>query len=67
MLATHNLELYCFLLFMIPVSLYFIFTAKSKPIRARTRGFRGISGKFLGWAMLIMSLLYLAARLWLFK
>jgi hypothetical protein len=33
---------------------------------ARTRGFKGISVKFLGWAMLIMSLLYLAARLWLF-
>jgi hypothetical protein len=67
MSAPHNLELYCFLLFMIPTGLYFILTAKSKPIVARTRGFRGISGKFLGWAMLIISLLYLAARLWLFK
>jgi hypothetical protein len=67
MLATHNLELYCFLLFMIPASLYFIFTAKSRPLIARTRGFKGISVKFLGWAMLTLSLLYLAARLWLLK
>ncbi len=67
MLSPHNLELFCFLLVMIPASLYFIFTAKSRPLIARTRGFRGIPVKFLGWAMLIMSLLYMAARLWLFK